>query len=281
MAGLMDAEGCFGIYKEKHGHYTPHIIFTNKFLPLRSWIVKYFGGVCTNRNVEGWKPYFHWQLSGKNAAPVFLRSVLPYLRLKRDQASIMLDFWAAKEIGDKDQQAALAAQIKALKSESRNDRMIDGSAKDKTTHAYLAGMFDGEGYISLHAYKRPAGSIHYAKLIGVVNTDLSVLRFFEHIYGGTIRGPKLQNKKPCYEWNLRDKAQSEKFLLAILPYIQVKRDKAKILLEFLRVSGENPAARHRLYVAFRKYVETKNAKPMVQSELHGDVQSESDGSLTS
>lgn len=284
MAGLMDSEGCFGVYQEKHGHFTPHIICTSSFLPLKDWLVSNFGGVCTDRVIKPYKPYFHWQLNGSRATPEFLRSILPYLRVKQEQALLMIKFLSAKQDKNESLQQELCTRIKELKSEPRNDCTLDGNKTDKNTCAYLAGVFDGEGSISLACHKRPPvkegnkETLHYLKFLCVTNTDLSLLNLFKKIYGGFIRAKKQPNKQ-CYEWQLTTKDDIEKFLLSVIPYCIIKKERAKIMLEFIRLSDGhlNPKDRYMLYAKMRLLVTTKNAKPMVQSELYGDIQSDTEG----
>ena len=71
--------------------------------------------------------------------------------------------------------------------------------------AYLAGLFDGEGYISIgisDGYHRP--------FVGMSNTHLATLTRLQQQWGGGVRRlPKRPTEsKPCYQWMIGGATQA-------------------------------------------------------------------------
>jgi hypothetical protein len=210
----------------------------------------------------------------------FLTSLTPYLVEKREQAEILIDYINLNGRPNPEIREKMYTRIKELKhQECVTTDTLDTFGSKKTDHAYLAGIFDGEGSISIHQHRRRGGDLHYVRFISVTNTFLPVLNCFAKAYGGTIR-EKSQPGKKCYEWNLRDKKSVENFLLCVLPYLIVKRQRALLMLKLVRLDGHHPDERLAIYEEFRNLVTTKNAKVKIQSDLHGDMQSAPAETLT-
>ena len=114
--------------------------------------------------------------------------------------------------------------------------------------AYLAGFMDGEGSFSIvktyQITKRVDGTKHkgirYHLHIKIANTDLNVLKWISHNFGGQVSIKKDWNPKwkTRYDWTLTGYGNMEKFILAILPYLLIKRKQALVALEFARLSGQ-------------------------------------------
>ena len=106
-----------------------------------------------------------------------------------------------------------------------------------TELAYLAGIVDGEGSISVYCYQNYRGIGHhrYSEVFGVVTTDECLTNWIHAHFGGVVyhRPPSKQNPKwkDKYEWRA---SQSEIAVLvpAILPYLVIKEPQAKLLIEF-------------------------------------------------
>ena len=99
-AGIVDGEGCIGIYETKRsgrvaGLYSV-VTVTNTNLILLDWLVSRFGGTYNIHNrVEGQKTSFVWRLYSRQAAN-FIEQILPHLRLKWEQAEIVLKLESMK-----------------------------------------------------------------------------------------------------------------------------------------------------------------------------------------
>lgn len=90
--------------------------------------------------------------------------------------------------------------------------------------AYLAGFFDGEGCISI---ARPEGSSYFLLRCSVANTDLRPLLVLKETFGGSVKGPYQRPRaKAIFNWNI-DAAKAEAFLVRILPFLIIKRERAE------------------------------------------------------
>ncbi|GAI54865.1 unnamed protein product, partial [marine sediment metagenome] len=96
-AGIMDGEGCIGLYKEKAAHYNLgyNLIVRVQIANTQEWLIRWlqmqFGGYITHQYDErgNRKPLWQWRIAARKAAE-FLKLILPYLYLKRSQAEIAI-----------------------------------------------------------------------------------------------------------------------------------------------------------------------------------------------
>jgi hypothetical protein len=109
--------------------------------------------------------------------------------------------------------------------------------------AYAAGLYDGEGCVSIYnvrtkARKRPIALYpHWAIRVAVVNTSIEIIAFLFSTFGGSIdthrkAGYRL-SKKDSQQWYLSAKNDIEWFLNGILPFLRYKTREAELALEFL------------------------------------------------
>lgn len=123
MAGIMDADGCFMIFKHsratKNGETARSLVFPKK---VSRWAVSYLPGVKIamvereaidliwkimrfghmnidkarnprpQHGIKHNKPIFHWYLRNKYDTLAFLNGVLPYLRVKKARALHLKEF---------------------------------------------------------------------------------------------------------------------------------------------------------------------------------------------
>jgi hypothetical protein len=116
---------------------------------------------------------------------------------------------------------------------------------DKLKWSYLAGIVDGEGCVSLSAYHRTDnldGQWRYSFAFSIVNTDLKLMKWLISNFGGvyyTKGNGGNSNWKMSYLWRPKGRRNTEQLLLALLPYLVVKREQALLGLEWVRLDGEN------------------------------------------
>ena len=102
---------------------------------------------------------------------------------------------------------------------------------NETEIAYIAGLFDGEGWISAKTQPR---SFPLARRIqtGIKMTTPAPLAFCARIFGGRVIPHKTpSNWKQQYEWLLFG-SKADTFLRLIEPYLIVKKDKANLAIAF-------------------------------------------------
>jgi len=110
---------------------------------------------------------------------------------------------------------------------------------DKAKYGYLAGILDGEGCLSITAGQK-ATCINYNSTLQVQNTSKQLIDWLQTKFGGSVYLSKKETEKTkeAYMWRVLKKKEIEVLLLATLPYLVVKREQAKILLEFVRLPRE-------------------------------------------
>lgn len=136
---------------------------------------------------------------------------------------------------------------------------------DKAFYGYLAGLLDGEGHITISRckvvkrrvrvdgslYERP-DTIQYQMNLGITNTDMRLMDWLQGRLGGKVYQLKRCHKNPKWKhsckWQYTKHSDGEKLLLAVLPYLVLKKEQAKVMLEFLRLEGQYvPEKRQELY----------------------------------
>ncbi len=86
--------------------------------------------------------------------------------------------------------------------------------------AYCAGLFDGEGCITL----TKGGDSNYRLRLKITSTDYSVLTWLQEHFGGSIilSRKETDNNKESWDWYCKTEDQVV-FLFGILPYTIIKR----------------------------------------------------------
>jgi hypothetical protein len=129
---------------------------------------------------------------------------------------------------------------------------------DKTKWSYLAALIDGEGCISI--YRRLQKTRKYLNTdywmmnhrLSVYNTNEKLMKWLIKNFGGVYytKSRRSTVHKVEYDWRPKGAKNLEKVLLGVLPYLVIKDEQAKILLEYIRISmyGErtNPEKREEL-----------------------------------
>lgn len=227
MAGLMDTDGSIYITvdKRKDGIVGFALIITAASIrrDLVDWFVSNFGGnfykALNNRGFSEQAPknIYYWRLFGKEKQEAFLLGVFPYLKIKKERARIALDFLRLQG-WNKELRFELVKKCKQAESKE-NDFQV--SSQPKEISAYVAGILDGDGSI-------------YNKIIEIGSSDFFLVRWLLANFGGRFYTKVTANKKLFYNWRLSGRSNKEKFLLRVIPYLIIKRDKAKDLLALLR-----------------------------------------------
>jgi hypothetical protein len=129
LAGCIDSDGCIGISRtilktsagnDYFGYDLKTSVAGNKIKSMR-WFVRYFGGEFRPKSKNSSKltddPGFEWFVSGGyKKMEIFLLGVLPYLIIKREQASIALEFIRLNGKPNPSKRAELHAACIALNS---------------------------------------------------------------------------------------------------------------------------------------------------------------------
>ncbi len=96
-----------------------------------------------------------------------------------------------------------------------------------TDLAYIAGFFDGEGSIFISKSKK-----QYFLTVSISNTNLPVLESIRAMGGNISKSPdNRENHSQLFRLRLYCN-EAKKFLEKILPYLRIKKEQAKLAIEF-------------------------------------------------
>ena len=99
IAGIVDGEGYIGIYKHPDNYtiYRTIVGVTNTDLKLVDWLHEMLGGNIYEKPSYGknHKTQYNWKLNGTHIVDL-LKAIRPYLRLKDEQADIILELESMK-----------------------------------------------------------------------------------------------------------------------------------------------------------------------------------------
>ena len=99
--------------------------------------------------------------------------------------------------------------------------------------AYYAGLFDGEGHITLSKrYSRRDGRFSYCRSIGITNTNKPVLdKLASQLYGCIYinNHKRKKRQRTAYVWVAYGETMRI-FLKGVLPYLKIKKGQAEVLL---------------------------------------------------
>lgn len=87
--------------------------------------------------------------------------------------------------------------------------------------AYAAGLFDGEGSISLVRHRE---NRTHSPQVSIASTDYEVVNWFQERFSGSIvtKQPRMSNHSVSYDWRLTDR-RALAFLELIRPYLVIER----------------------------------------------------------
>jgi hypothetical protein len=100
-----------------------------------------------------------------------------------------------------------------------------------TEAAYLAGMIDGDGYITIHRSVRK-GVVYHAPMVGIAGTRREPHDLAASMFGGRIHcyAPKNPRHRPQFQW-CRQGASAVPVIQAVAPYLLIKTEHAWLALE--------------------------------------------------
>ena len=115
---------------------------------------------------------------------------------------------------------------------------------DDLTFAYLAGVIDSDGFITINRSVRK-GKAYFGAVIGISGTRPQPHELAASLWGGTVScyQPKNPQHRPQYQWSRQgDGAVAP--ILAVQPYLRIKQEQARIALEaqehVLEGRGDDP-----------------------------------------
>ena len=267
LAGFTDGEGYIALGKiprrTRSTEYPVRLVVYNTDDRVLEGIHRAWGGTLSyskSRNPR-WKPQVALIWTNAAAASVLVE-IAPYLRVKSRQAAIALDYHAhvmrCRRIRDRrgrllplsnretKVREAVHRCLKSLNAPgarfdtlSRSARRSERSRRQQrapVSAEYLAGLLDGEGSLMITKWKGKASwKPQYRARISVSNTDRAVLMDVQRSFGGILANQPPRDPGWKYSYQLVwTGGMAEPFLRCLLPYLQLKRERAEVLLEFVR-----------------------------------------------
>ena len=138
--------------------------------------------------------------------------------------------------------------------------------------AYLAGIIDGEGTVRI--MKVTGG--HYAPFVQIANTNIKLMDWLNHIFGGHVGGHIYRKKqipdspnKICYNYNITKSVMIKQVLILTMDYLKLKQEQAKLVLALIQVKQDKKVLgimekEHELYKQCR-ILNAVGTKPVVFS----------------
>lgn len=155
--------------------------------------------------------------------------------------------------------------------------------------SYLAGLIDGEGCFAAWRYWNANRTNckpywQYSCRATITNTNLQLMKWLVEHFGGSyyIKREATDKHKCRMEWRPKGKANLKTLLLSTLPYLVIKREQAKLLLEWVDLGYDTHDRRAEIVLQLNALnqkgtVETDTLNgvepPMIQSDLTGDSES--------
>jgi len=249
LAGLFDAEGSISViastYKTQKGkmpRFDLSVSIVNTDKKVLQWILSLgFGGLITEmqRPKENHKQCYHY-LVRDNAALNFLKALLPYLRIKEEQARLAVAFQIRKNAQRKLWNRYEPIPVFELRNRRILKHLISSSddvfvsKEDSHYLHYIAGFFDGEGCILINKSKgewNKQRSPRYSLRVTLTQKFSACLTWVAGFFGGYVF--KHQAGKQGHHWLITDN-KARYFLEAILPYLRVKQQQAEIGVDFVK-----------------------------------------------
>jgi hypothetical protein len=234
LAGLIDSDGCITICMScnpsGNKSYSLVIKITNTNRHLMKWLVRNFGGSytqnCAHNGFKLKSIVFDWRCPAPNQEALLL-GILPHLIIKKDKALIGLEFRRTEILREREYLHQKIAQLKEV-----DVRIPERFIRNKDASKYIAGYIDGDGWISIENASTPR--------IGIGSVNFIIIKWLLAHFGGRFHSHLSGRKKVLYIWRISGASNTEKFLLDILPHLTVKKQKAKLAIQMIRLRRLDP-----------------------------------------
>ena len=135
----------------------------------------------------------------------------------------------------------------------------------KTTAAYMAGIVDGEGTITIiKCWNKKNQKSYFGVYLNISNTNKNLINWLKKSFGGYIYKIKVPNPKPnwndIYRWQIYRQSNLIKILEKIKPYLKIKKRHAEIVLEFIKLFDSK-------FFLYERYKNGQIKKRIVDNEI--------------
>lgn len=249
-AGFFDGEGCIQINPKKSqpNTFLVEVRITNTNLEVLQWFKNNFGGSVgsqpPNKDVKECKPCWYWAVACR-IANAFLKTIIPFLVIKREQAQIAIDFQSKIKRG--------CNRLTTEEVQIRRNMSLRVDALKEIQHLvqygrlpsinYISGFCDGEGKIHIYVVRG-----YHELSITVTNTNHQILVLLKEAFGGAVIGKverDVVRNLPCSDWLLQGDP-AEVLMKEMLRRFICKRAQAELGIEFQKKKNELKQSEARL-----------------------------------
>jgi hypothetical protein len=128
MAGIMDGEGSFSVvYCPSFKSFVSDIGFCQVDKTVPKFFHDTFGGSLRRierkgRKFRNHRPIWRWRIYGHEKTKIFLKAVLPYLRIKKRQATLALEFHCLDKKWNTERRREISKQLLKLNKRGKLPR---------------------------------------------------------------------------------------------------------------------------------------------------------------
>jgi hypothetical protein len=249
-AGILEGDGSFSLLLHRsttkdswRSFYHPCIQLSNAFEEMSKWLHERFDGSLRIKKPQQshHKILYVWSLRSKEKCKNLIERIIPYLKLKSQQAKLMIDFI------DSDHFDMMSGEKFNLKMKSLNRDILFNTtgynnqclvdSKDPIFWSYLAGIMDTEGSFTIKKEKAHSGSVskRYNPIIQLTMVPSACINYIRENYSrGNFCVPKAKSvgKGYAYKMSICGRNDSLKFVKNILPYLRCKNKQASLISKF-------------------------------------------------
>ena len=303
LAGIMDGDGSFSLCKRNstpNPLFYPMIQLANQNKELIHSFYDQFGGYINLR--KSWvgkdgsqrKDSWRWKLE-KRQCLNFLNKIIPFLIVKKQRAEYLLNYIGENVFKrgikltsetiiqrEKSRLKMISFNVEKNMNRSCSGRRRKTPLIDPVFWSYVSGLMDSDGSFSIkRETKNICKSFKYLPIISLSMTDIEGLNHItKHCPYGNIKLIKSKNTRSglCYRFSIHSHEESALFIESCLPYLRIKKERAKILYKFCKnkkrtkycrvgVSAEENSFREECY---KELIELNNGvykSPLIDLEI--------------
>ena len=145
---------------------------------------------------------------------------------------------------------------------------MQGNPTQAVLFAYIAGIIDGEGTIRLQKTK-PKVNWNYAYYLqmscGMVTKEIPDLLC--SALGGSVREERVAERRSIWRWSLTGRFQIYAALKILQPLLRVKREHAKVAMEFCE-KWKNPVRNYQMWIVDNQQIQWREEMYQKMRELN-------------
>lgn len=241
LAGLIDADGCFGFEFTNNRLYLALSLVAADSIDKDNYVFNLpqtinCGTSCKKeRNGTNWSQVSVWKVVKAKDIEMLFPRLIKHMIIKGRHAQRMLDLW------QKYRGVILTdTEIEQIKVYSKASRLDAGSVKKKLypTWAWIAGYLDGDGS---YIFKQPPSQKAPRALVQATahENDKVALEMLYHTFGGTLNN-RGETAPHIWDWKhalgSSNKSFAVRFLPKVLRHSKFKKHKIEMLLQNCHIS---------------------------------------------